>query len=366
MMPGCSRRLVAGGIMEQTRFIHPILEQPDMPPSLPLFVGLDYSQHDVQLCVLDPQGQLLCNRPVADSADAIDATGRRFGIVKGAALEACTGAANLAEELADRFGWPVHLAHPGFVSRMKQSPDKTDFSDARVLADLERVGYLPRVWIAPQQLRELRTLVRDRQQRAAQRRNLKRQIGTLWREHRLRCSYNRWTRAWFAWLQKEAPRPEQARWVVEQRLRRLAWIIDEIRIVEARLEQVTAEDATSGWLRTLQGIGPVTAWTLRAEIGRFDRFRNGKQLARSCGLTPCNRSSGVREADAGLIRAANPEWRRVLIEAAWLLARLQPRWRDLAQRLKARGKPSTVAIAAVANRFVRWLYHEGVRQHAAA
>jgi len=38
-----------------------------------------------------------------------------------------------------------------------QSPDKTDFSDARVLADLERVGYLPRVWIAPQQLRELRT-----------------------------------------------------------------------------------------------------------------------------------------------------------------------------------------------------------------
>jgi hypothetical protein len=28
----------------------------------------------------------------------------------------------------------MHLAHPGFVSRMKQSPDKTDFSDARVLA----------------------------------------------------------------------------------------------------------------------------------------------------------------------------------------------------------------------------------------
>ncbi|HEY7154118.1 MAG TPA: transposase [Gemmataceae bacterium] len=141
-----------------------------MQATLPLFVGLDYSQHAIQLCVLDSYGKVLCNRPVDDSADAIDAAVRRLGIVKGAALEACTGAANLAEELAERFAWPVHLAHAGFVSRRKQSPDKTDFSDARVLADLERVGYLPRVWIAPQQLRELRVLVRDRPQLAAQRR----------------------------------------------------------------------------------------------------------------------------------------------------------------------------------------------------
>lgn len=337
-----------------------------MQPTVPLFVGLDYSQHAVQLCVLDPAGKVLCNRAVPDSADAIDQAVRRLGIVRGAALEACTGAANLAEELADRFAWPVHLAHPGFVSRMKQSPDKTDFSDARVLADLERVGYLPRVWIAPKQLRELRTLVRDRQQLAAQRRNLKLQIGALLREHRLRSGHNRWTRAWHTWLEHQAQLPEQARWVMQQRLRRLAWIVQEIRTVEERLEQVTASDTTIRWLRTIKGIGPITAWTLRAEIGRFDRFRTGKQLARYCGLTPCNRSSGAREADAGLIRAANPELRRVLIEAAWLLARLQPRWRELAQRLKSQGKPSTVAVAAVANRFVRWLYHEGVRQQAAA
>jgi hypothetical protein len=83
-----------------------------MSSTLPLFVGLDYSQHDIQLCVLDPQGKVLCNRPVDNSADALDATVRRFGIVQGAALEACTGAANLAEELADRFAWPVHLAIP--------------------------------------------------------------------------------------------------------------------------------------------------------------------------------------------------------------------------------------------------------------
>ena len=337
-----------------------------MPPTVPLFVGLDYSQHAVQVCVLDRAGKVLCNARCPDDAARIQQLVQRFGAVQGAALEACTGAADLAEELADRFAWPMHLGHPGFVSRMKQSPDKTDFSDARVLADLERVGYLPRVWIAPKQLRELRTRVRDRQQLVAQRRNLKLAITALLREHRQRCEHQRWTAAWRAWVAQQAQLPEQARWVMTQRLRRLEWVVAEVHAVERRLEEVTKDDSTVRWLRTLKGLGPVTAWTVRAEVGRFDRFRTGKQRARFCGLSPCNRSSGDKAADAGLIRAADPERRRVCVEAAWVLIRCQPRGRQRAQRLRAQGKPRTVVTAAVANRFVRWLYHEGVRQQAAA
>jgi len=337
-----------------------------MQPTVPLFVGLDYSQHKVQVCALDPQGKVLGNRAVPDSAAAIDQAVRRLGAVQGAALEACTGAADLAEELADRFGWPMHRGHPGFVSRMKQSPDKSDFSDARVLADLERVGYLPRVWIAPKQLRELRTRVRDRQQLVAQRRNLKLAITALLREHRQRCEHQRWTAAWRAWVAQQAQLPEQARWVMTQRLRRLEWVVAEVHAVERRLEEVTKDDSTVRRLRAIKGLGPVTAWTVRAEVGRFDRFRTGKQRARFCGLSPCNRSSGDKAADAGLIRAADPERRRVCVEAAWVLIRCQPRGRQRAQRLRAQGKPRTVVTAAVANRFVRWLDHEGVRQQAVA
>ena len=69
--------------------------------------------------------------------------------------------------------WSVDLAHPGYVSRIKQSPDKTDYTDARLLADLERVGYLPKVWLAPEEVRELRRLVRFRQQMVNERRNMK-------------------------------------------------------------------------------------------------------------------------------------------------------------------------------------------------
>lgn len=84
---------------------------------------------------------------------------------------------------------------------MKQSPDKTDFSDARMLADLIRVGYLPRVWLAPQSVRELRGLVRHRQQRVDERRATQLRIAALLREHRAGpAPGRRWTRAWLGWL----------------------------------------------------------------------------------------------------------------------------------------------------------------------
>lgn len=55
----------------------------------------------------------------------------------------------MAEQLMRDESWNVTLAHPGIVNRMKQNPDKSDCSDAFVLGDLKRIGYLPKVWLAP-------------------------------------------------------------------------------------------------------------------------------------------------------------------------------------------------------------------------
>jgi transposase len=329
-------------------------------------VGLDYSEEAIRVCVLDGGGRQLLNRDVENSVTAVMNAASRYGTVRGVALEACSGAADLAEELVNRSGWIVHMAHPGFVKRMKQNPDKSDFTDAQLLADLERVGYLPQVWIAPKELRDLRTLVRDRETLARQRRTIKQQIGAVLRENRQRCSHSRWTKAWLRWLTDGAQLNVHSRWVIERRFVRLAAVLEEIALVEKRLEEFTASDPVVRDLLALPGVGPVTAWTLRAEVGRFDRFRTGKQLSRFCGLSPRNASSGARQADAGLIRAANPQLRQVLIEAAWGLARHHPRWRQLHLSMRRAGKPGSLISAAIANRFVRWLWHHMVNHTLAA
>ena len=110
---------------------------------------------------------------------------------------------------------------------------------------------------------------------------------------------------------------------------------------------------------TFHGIGLITAVTMRAEIGRFDRFQSGKQLARFCGLSPRNASSSQRQADAGLIKAGNPQLRTVLIQLGQRLAqRTKGRWASLVYRMLNKGKPKNVVVAAVANRYMRWLYHQ--------
>src|SRR5207249_7512672 len=126
-----------------------------------------------------------------------------FGDRVFAAIECCSGAASLADELTVLPGWSVDLAHPGYVARIKQSPDKTDMQDAHLLADLERVGYLPKVWLAPPELRDLRQLVRYRQQLVGQRRNAKLRIGALLREARVvRPEARPWTKVWLSWVRQ--------------------------------------------------------------------------------------------------------------------------------------------------------------------
>ena len=332
-----------------------------------VFVGVDYATAFVQVCVLDIRGRQLANGRCSNDwqsiADFVACHGRHVR----ASIEACNGAADLAEELLSEADWSIDLAHPGYVARMKANPDKTDFSDARMLADLVRVGYLPRVWLAPQSIRELRRLVRYRQDLVKRRTALKLRIRALLRDHRIKPpeGVNPWTRVWWAWV-AALDLPEHSRWIIDRSIEDLTDVSRRVEAATTHLEKATADDRFVEEMLAMSGIGLVTACAIRAEVGDPARFKTGRQLARFCGLSPQNASSGERQADAGLISACNHGFRAILIEAAHRLKRYDPRWARMASGLRARGKPGSVIAAAVANRWVRWLYHRLIEMRPAA
>ena len=326
---------------------------------VPVYVGLDYHDETIRVCVLDEYGVVLGNRNVANDPGAVrDFVRRLGGLVRGVAIEACCGAADFATELEALTEWTVKLAHAGAVQRLKQGPDKTDHGDAWHLADLLRVGYLPEVWLADAGTRQLRRLVRYRQGLITERKQIKLRMRALLREERIvpPSGKNPWTKAWLDWLQT-APLGEHSRWVLDQERRRLERIEGDIAQVEKRLEEATQDDPLMAKLLEQPGVGLITAATLRAVVGRFDRFKSGKQLSRYCGVTPCNASSGKRQADAGLVESGHDILRPMLIQLAKRLPRHEPRWRELHGKLR-KTKPANVASAAIANRWLRRLYHE--------
>lgn len=323
-----------------------------------VFVGLDVHQDSIQVCIINAEGRSLFNRRMDNEVRPLIAAIRRFGDDVRIGLEACGGTAALADELIQATGWSVQLTHAGYAQRMGQNPDKSDFSDAFLLADLVRVGYLPRVWLAPASLRDLRHLVHYRQQLVDLNRNVKLRIRALLREHRVRAPKSLWSGVGRKWLVENVSLPIHARWVLERHVNELQRLSKALAETGSRMERIAEEDPVMQRLMTHRGIGLVTAVIFRAQVGDVGRFGSGKQLARFCGLSPCNASSGSRQADAGLIRGCSKLLRATLIEAAHRLTIQDAGWKAFKQRMRQNGKPGGVIAAAVANRWIRRLYHE--------
>lgn len=331
---------------------------------VPVYVGLDYHSSSVRVCVLSETGEMLFNKSVPNEIGSVIAAikeGPRVdrALVRGVALEACGGTADFAEQLIAATEWDVKLAHATTVEAMKKGPNKTDHGDAWFLAHLLRTGGLPEVWLADAQTRQLRRLARHRQTLAEDSRKIKLRIRALLKEERLEenCPCVSWTKTWRKWLaQQESGLGKETWWILSRELQRLDELLRNIDEVTRHIEEVTREDAIVQALLEEDQVGIVTALLLRAVIGRFSRFRSGKHLAAYCSTAPCNRSSGKRQSDSGLINAGHPDLRAALIQLAKRLPRSGGHWSELAQKLRRR-KAANVVSAAIANRWLRRLYH---------
>ena len=324
--------------------------------------GIDYHERVLQVAVQSMDG---CKYSTMRCRNDVEEVVRFISSVGGAervALEACTGSAKFADELRAASGWKTQLCHPGYVQRMKNNPDKSDKSDAYLICDLTRVNYLPEVWLAPPQIRDLRTLVRYREHLVQGRKTVKIKLRALLRNERIRIGEVRLRskRGVEALRQAICKFPEHGRWVFEDLLQELGHAGEKVRRCEARFAQVAANDWLVRQLMEESGVGLITAVVIRAEIGTFTRFRKGKQLAKFCGLSPCNVSSAEKQADSGLIQAGNSVLKRCLIQAGHVLCRHHPRWKELRARLLSAGKPYSVMLAAVVNRWLRELFHRMV------
>lgn len=323
-------------------------------------VGIDYHSKTLEVCVLSGDGKLRRRRRCGNSVSEVAEFVSSLGDVKSVALEACGGAAEFADALREATGWETKLCHPGYVQRMRHNPDKTDKSDGELVADLNRVGYLPEVWLAPAAIRDLRTLVRYRDQLIQTRRNVKLRIGSVLLQQRIQrpSEHGLWTKKGMRWLEGLSELPPHTGWVFSNHLLELRRAEEDIKRCEERLLEIAKEDMLISKLLSIRGVGLVTACVMRAEVGTFSRFKTGKQLARFCGVTPRNASSGERVADAGMIKAGNPILKTALIQLSHVLRRHDPYWRGFAGRLQANGKAGSLVVAAVANRWLRKMFYE--------
>jgi transposase len=148
----------------------------------------------------------------------------------------------------------------------------------------------------------------------------------------------------------ECPDPTIAALVAEH----VAALGRQIRAVEDTLRRLVAEDAdlraTERRLRSVPGIGPVTALTLLALMPELGQ-RPPKALAALAGLAPFNRDSG-RTVGPRQVRGGRKRVRDALYMAALTAARSATRLGAFCQALRQKGKPAKLAFIALARKIL--------------
>lgn len=205
----------------------------------------------------------------------------------------------------------TYVANPKRLREIAQTAQKTDKNDALTIAELLRMGYLPRAYRAPDAVQTLRALVRQR--------GFFVRLGTA-----TKCRIHGVCTALGAHTTTEHPLHASGRVDLmsgtHEELRDLYTAMDELEAhrvgIEKKIRATIQETETYRILTSVPGVGPVTAAAILAEVGDFARFKTPSALVSYTGLYPRERSSAGKQHFGGMSKMGSRILRYTIIEAA--------------------------------------------------
>ena len=320
------------------------------------FAGLDIHKRVVQAVVLDEQGRVLHRERFAMNREQLRRFARtRLGPRCRVAVEATTNTwsvvALLQPEVAE-----VVVSNAMRTRAIAQAKIKTDKVDARVLAELLRADYLPRVWQPDAATARKRRLTSRRASYVQDRTRIKNRIHAVLHQRLLEPPvgdlFSKKGRAWLTTLELDP----DGRATIDAELRLLA-------AVEAEIDSLTTELVRDGYqdrqvrlLVTLPGVDVAVAQALVAALGDIRRFRDGDKAASYLGLVPSTRQSANHCYHGPITKQGRSHARWMLVQAAQHVAR-HPGPLGVFFRRLAKKKNRNVAVVATARKLVVIAWH---------
>lgn len=261
---------------------------------------------------MDANGRLVCNERIRTDVRDIGHFFERIGTndeLK-VVMEA-TGFYFWIYDVVKEREHDVIVVHPSATKPLMVSRSKTDKNDAYMLAKLLRSGSLESIYVPSSEVREPRELTRHRESLVRKKGDLKREVlaHLLQKGVKVLGEYHtNFTQKHIAWMRSMDD------FVLNDRLDVLEVIAEKIVKVEGTIKERHGTDEEVELMRTIPGIGLVTASAIKAEIGDITRFSSSKDLVAYVGLTPMTYQSGEKEW-SGHTRPGNNRIKHVLIEA---------------------------------------------------
>jgi transposase len=318
-----------------------------------VYVGIDVHRKRSQVAVVTGDGSVQLNKNTVNGTEPILRLIGDLPAGTPVAFEAAYGWGWLVRLLED-YGFEPHLVHPLQCKAIASARLKNDKVDAAILAQLLRADLLPEAWIAPQQVRQLRALLRHRTGLVRLGTQLQNRIHAVVADFGYDRTGSYWTGPGRGWL-AELELPAISREIVTDCLAFIDALAPEIDRIDAELRQHAKADPRVKVLTTLPGVGQFTALVMLAEIGDITRFASARKLASWAGLTPTVRGSD-RTVRHGHISKQGSAWLRWVLNQAAQTAKRSPEFTATYTAI-AKRRGTKIATIAIARKLLTRAYH---------
>lgn len=271
----------------------------------------------------------------------------------------------------EQYGIKNIIVNPADVPTTdKDKRQKEDRRDSRKLARSLKNEELEGIYIMSQKMEELRSLVRYRKSVVSELGKHKNRIKSLLYfrgikiPRELDTASRYWSGKFIVWLKGVKSATDHGNIVLDE-------ILDTVTFLRAKLLRINRQfrylNEKSDYapmikkLRSVPGIGLITALTFLSELENIKRFKGLDKLSSYVGLIPSTNSSGEKEITGRITKRANKPLRASLIEAAWVAIRHDPALTLKYNELRSRMEPneSIVRIAKkLLNRIRYVLFNE--------
>jgi transposase len=319
-------------------------------------IGIDVHKNQSQICILTDEGELVEQRIRTDRDRFTSVLGERSR--SRVLIESSTESEWVARCL-EGLGHEVVVADPNFAPMYstRSRRIKTDRRDAQALAQARRLGAYRPAHRSSDEQREVRAKLSVREALVRTRSRYICLIRALFRAEGLRVGSG--SGAGFVGRLNLEEMPEVLRQKIVPLIEVMGHLNEQIKRLDRELAELSESDVVVRRLRTVPGVGPVTAASFVATLDRVDRFRGAHQVEAYLGLVPREMSSGEREHRGHITKVGGGRTRWLLVEAAWSILRwkrpsTEPLWQWADRIAHQRGR--RVAAVALARRLAGILY----------
>jgi len=255
----------------------------------------------------------------------------------------------------------VQLVDPKGLKAFVKGKPKTDARDAKEMLALLQMGRLPKAYLAPPEVQEVRALTRARAYVRRGSTSLRNQLRALLNQHGLEVPARdlcgvAGRRQLAESVAQLGPLGQSAAGQLTPLLLATEQALD---VLEGHVREELARQPVAQALMLLPGLGPVMALAVTAELGEIERFEDVAHLWSYAGVAPRAHDSDEYQAERHLPQRCNKRLRHLAVQAAQAAARCrQPsNARRTYQRLCRRGLHHNTAKVAAARELLKDIYY---------